>query len=132
MCLFGSFVPIGCWGAPQRSQKPLMKSLAALPCAFISNRVGSQLFRYFICSSWITAAFKFFFCSKFQLKKRKKQFLKNELKWLPLTVKWWNEVHFTIKLQHFIFMNDIFCSTSLPLASNRWVRLTFSSLCPLF
>ena len=56
---------------------------------------------------WITAAFKFFFCSKFQLKKRKKQFLKNELKWLPLTVKWWNEVLFTIKLQHLIFMNDV-------------------------
>ena len=30
------------------------------------------------------------------------------------------------------FYERCFCSTSLPLASNRWVRLTFSSLCPLF
>ena len=28
--------------------------------------------------------------------------------------------------------NVFFCSTSLPLARTRWVRLTFSSLCPLF
>ena len=27
---------------------------------------------------------------------------------------------------------NFFCSTSLPLASTRWVRLTFSSLCQLF
>jgi hypothetical protein len=25
------------------------------------------------------------------LKKLKKQFLKNDLKWLPLSVKWWND-----------------------------------------
>ena len=33
-----------------------------------------------------------------------------------------------VLLKHKIF----FCSTSLPLASTRWVQLTLSSLCPLF
>ena len=29
-------------------------------------------------------------------------------------------------------LDKYFCSTSLPLVSTRWVRLTSSSICPLF
>ena len=44
----------------------------------------------------------------------------------------WNQNFVITRKSKTLFSNNIFCSTSLPLAITRWVQLTLSNLCRLF